>query len=80
MTNLNFKDCNCEDGHNENVCEKSTGKCGDCKMGFHGASCDKGNKKIIIISHFFDLSGLKNQQVYCRWICFTALTRPKRRH
>ena len=45
MTNLNFKDCKCEDGHKENVCDKSNGKCGDCKMGLHGESCDEGNKE-----------------------------------
>ena len=80
MITLNLLDCNCHGGHNENVCEKSTGKCGDCKMGFHGASCDKGNKKTIFKSHLLDLSGLKNQSVNCRWIGFTALTRSKRRH
>ena len=37
-------------------------------------------KKNIFKSHFFDLSGLKNQSVNCRWIGFTALTRSKRRH
>ena len=59
MTNLNFKDCNCKDGHNENVCEKSTGECGDCKMGFHGESCDEGNKKNHIYKSFFFCQGLK---------------------
>lgn len=37
-------------------------------------------KKNIFKSHFFYLSGLKNQSVNCRWIGFTALTRSKRRH
>ena len=80
MTNLNFKDCNCEDGHNENVCEKSTGECGDCKMGFHGESCDEGNKEKPNLKVIFVVLGLKSQSVYYRWIGFIALTRPKRRH
>ena len=62
MTNLNFKDCNCGDGHNENVCEKSTGKCGDCKMGFHGESCDKGNKKTYLKVILLICQGLKINQ------------------
>ena len=61
MTNLNFKDCNCKDGHNENVCEKSTGECGDCKMGFHGESCDKGNKEKPNLKVIFVVLGLKSQ-------------------
>ena len=70
MTNLNFKDCNCKDGHNENVCEKSTGECGDCKMGFHGESCDKGNKEKPNLKVIFVVLGLKSQSVYCKWIGF----------
>ena len=80
MTNPYLIDCPCHGGHNENVCEKSTGICGaPCKMGLHGDSCDKGNKekpnlKVI----FFVVSGLKNQSVYSKWIGFIALTRQKR--
>ena len=79
MTNLHLIDCNCHGGHNENVCEKSTGTCGACKMGLHGDSCDKGNKeqpnyKVI----FFVVSGLKNQSVYSKWIGFITLTGQKR--
>ena len=63
MTIINFKDCNCEAGHNENVCEKSTGICGDCKMGFHGESCDKGNKeKPNLKVTFLSCQGLKINQ------------------
>ena len=73
MTNLNFKDCNCKDGHNENVCEKSTGECGDCKMGFHGESCDKGNKEKPNLKVIFVVLGLKSQSVYCKmdWFYYT---------
>ena len=46
LTNLHFTGCNCHHGHNETVCEKSTGICeAACKMGLHGDSCDKGNKE-----------------------------------
>ena len=37
-----ISECKCQGGKDGNVCDKSTGECGACKMGFFGDFCDKG--------------------------------------
>ena len=38
-------ECQCHNKAEENICEKVTGKCEDCRMGFYGDFCEKGNNE-----------------------------------
>ena len=41
---LSLLECQCHKA-TENICDKVTGKCEDCKMGSYGDFCEKGNNE-----------------------------------